>query len=317
MNRTSPHILTRALIAGAVALAAALSACADDAGRDPVADAGADTSADTPDDAGTDANDDAALDAAVDANLLPRAPVCEGSVLFGAPEALTGLDGSQCGPVCACDGEPWTPPVYDDTFLSALGGLTLREPFAEVTGNPYTETPPSPDPDAVCGVLLHGDGTYSLQTWGSWGEALAAGAHVTHTGGCGVCSTLENLAVYIRETDLTAPVRECGLLGLREGFDANLACVRELGFDLPCAQIWTWNTQNTRDACLELCLAALDEPYHLPDGALNPCLQCDEDISGPVFKHVAGRTRRNSGLANALCRPCTEVHRIEHDYGLR
>jgi hypothetical protein len=36
--------------------------------------------------------------------------------------------------------------------------------------------------------------------------------------------------------------------------------------------------------------------------------------SGPVFKAVAGRTRRNSGLPNALCRPCSEVTPLEHSY---
>jgi hypothetical protein len=61
-----------------------------------------------------------------------------------------------------------------------------------------------------------------------------------------------------------------------------------------------------------VCIALLDDPYHEPDGALNACLQCDEDESGPVFKAVAGRTRRNSGLATALCRPCETVWRVEH-----
>jgi len=55
-------------------------------------------------------------------------------------------------------------------------------------------------------------------------------------------------------------------------------------------------------------------PYHLPDGRLNDCLLCDEVQSGPVFKAVAGRTRRNSGLPNALCRPCSEVRPLVHAY---
>ena len=61
---------------------------------------------------------------------------------------------------------------------------------------------------------------------------------------------------------------------------------------------------------------ALDSPYHLPDGRLNPCLVCDEEKSGPVFKAVAGRTRRNSGLPNAMCRPCAEANPVVHAYPL-
>jgi hypothetical protein len=140
---------------------------------------------------------------------------------------------------------------------------------------------------------------------------------VTHFGQCGVCSTLGNLAVYIRNNDLTAPVRACGLQGGVDGgtaFDADVACLEQLGFDLPCAQAWAYDTQHTRDVCLSICLPALADPYNLPDGGLNPCIQCDETESGPVFKSVAGRTRRNSGLPNAICRPCSEVRPLVHAY---
>ncbi|MCU1282383.1 MAG: hypothetical protein JWM53_5929, partial [bacterium] len=51
-----------------------------------------------------------------------------------------------------------------------------------------------------------------------------------------------------------------------------------------------------------------------PDGTLNACLQGDEDQSGPVFEAVAGRTRRNSGLPNATCRPCSEVQPLVPAY---
>lgn len=57
----------------------------------------------------------------------------------------------------------------------------------------------------------------------------------------------------------------------------------------------------------------LDEKQCAPCGS-KPCIQCDEDRSGPVFKIVAGRTRRNSGLPNAICRPCSEVQPLVHDY---
>jgi hypothetical protein len=85
-------------------------------------------------------------------------------------------------------------------------------------------------------------------------------------------------------------------------------------FDEPCAQVWYYNTLHTRRVCLSVCLRDLDRPYHLPDGGLNPCLACDETESGPVFKAVAGRTRRSSGLPNAMCRPCAEVRPLVHDY---
>ena len=142
----------------------------------------------------------------------------------------------------------------------------------------------------------------------------ADGATVTHYGPCGLCSSLQDLAVYIRHDDLTTPVRTCGILGLSESDDTNLQCLLDLGFTPACAQIWFYNTAHTRSACFSLCIGALDDPFNREDGTLNPCLQCDEDVSGPIFKSIAGRTRRNSGLPSAICRPCDGVARVNHAY---
>jgi hypothetical protein len=146
---------------------------------------------------------------------------------------------------------------------------------------------------------------------------MAAGATPTHYGACGRCSSLANLAVYMKYPDLTGPVRDCGVKGLNGDEAAQLACIEALGFEHPCAQIWSYNTDHTRAACLDVCIANIAAKYQTEDGALNPCLQCDEDQSGPVFKAVAGRTRRNTGIASALCRPCTEVRPLLHDYKTR
>jgi hypothetical protein len=128
-----------------------------------------------------------------------------------------------------------------------------------------------------------------------------------------VCSTLQDLAVYLGTPNLGDPVRECALIGFGGDPEGTLACILDLGFTEPCAQIWAFNSANTRRACLEPCLAALDEPGQSPDGSLNACLACDEEQSGPVFKAVAGRTRRNSGIPSAICRDPGEVARIRHD----
>ncbi|MCK6507119.1 hypothetical protein L6R53_27740 [Myxococcota bacterium] len=241
---------------------------------------------------------------------------CEdGATLFGRPEAATGLSESECGDTCACQGQAWTAPTYDAAAIADLLRWELATPYAPVTDDPYAEPdPPAEAEDAVCGFLALDDERYQLQTYDDLDQAQAAGARLTHTGACGVCSTLEDLAVYVTVTDLTEPVRACGLEHMGGTAEEHLACLEALGFTTPCAWIWYWNTRNTQAQCLAECLAALDQPYNLPDGSLNPCLQCDEDQSGPVFKAVAGRTRRNTGLPNAICRPCGEVTPIEHRY---
>jgi hypothetical protein len=241
---------------------------------------------------------------------------CTGQPLFGRPDEKTGLSTAECKPSCECGDTPWTAPAYGEADFARALGWTLLEPLAPLTADPYAAEAPSADgPEVVCGVLPDAPGShdYRLVTYDSTAKAEAAGAFVTHFGSCGLCSPLVDLEVYMRILDLTAPVRQCGLdhLGDQAG---NIACLQALGFDLPCAQIWTYNTLHTRAKCLAPCMSALDAAYNLPDGSLNECLSCDEEQSGAVFKAVAGRTRRNTGIASAICRPCSEARALVHDY---
>lgn len=247
----------------------------------------------------------------------PTLPTCEGTVLFGAPNAKTGLDSSACGQgVCTCGGEPFTPKTWALADLNALRAFQLTQPYAEVLSDPYADagTWPAVPSDAVCGVISEGGGKYHLENFDTVEAAFKAGAEPTHSGRCGVCSTLTDLAVYAGKPDLTAPVRDCGLNYLGAPMEQHVQCLLDLGFTRPCAQIWYWNTLHTRDACSALCFAAIDDPYNEPDGGLNACLQCDEDESGVVFKAVAGRTRRNTGVPSSMCRPCSETRPFTHQY---
>ncbi len=245
------------------------------------------------------------------------------AILFGNPVAATGLTLDQCRPFCDCGGARFQPPVYDPQFIQSLvDDWRLATPFPPLAGDPYQQpAPPADPPGTVCAVVPAGapgirPRDYQLATFPSLEAAKAAGAYPTHWGHCGVCSTLANFAVYLRENDLGRPVRACAFANDTDGGDPDVYCLEKLGFDLPCAQIWSFNTRHTGSACLQPCVANFTAPYNLPDGTLNPCLQCDEDQSGPVFKAVAGRTRRNSGVPNAICRPCAEVQPLVHDYPL-
>jgi len=254
---------------------------------------------------------------------LPETSECEPddpALLFGTPTDNTGLGPEQCQSSCACAGGPWTPPSYDEAFVAAIESLELLDPPGLLDDDPYAVDPEAePEAGSVCALVFEADNpaAYRLETFGDELSAVEAGAWITHQGACGQCSSLANLAVYIRRPDLTEPVRACGLDGIVDGEQANIECLMELGFDEPCAQIWYYNTAHTREVCFDICIAELDNPNHLPDGSLNPCIQCDEDESGAVFKTYSGRTRRNSGLPSALCRPCDSVYRVVHDYGLR
>jgi hypothetical protein len=202
----------------------------------------------------------------------------------------------------------------DPRLLSGLRAAVPLNPIA-VGQDPYPtwagRAPPLPAPSSVCVVRFEPDRThYRLATFGSAAEAGEQGYRVTHTGACGACSTLQDLAVYLERPDLTSPVRKCGMT------PGTLECLEALGFTHPCAQIWNFNVQNTKRECFGVCMRSWmsGEASTASDGGLNDCLQCDEDRSGPVFKAVAGRTRRNSGIRSSIQRPDEQVSRVVHDY---
>ena len=219
----------------------------------------------------------------------------------------------------------WTPPALNNaTVLAALRRPVLTPPAEVDPSDPYQRDWPTDalhtPAGTVCGVrIARGCATYELRTFaGAAGaaDAEAAGFHVTHAGGCGTCSSLEDLAAYIEYHDMTTPVRACAIQDIAGEMAAGIDCLRELGMTLACAHTWRANSRNTRENCLDVCMQALLEqwPNNNPDGSLNACLQCDEDESGPIFKVEAGRTRRGSGLASAIERTATEMARLRHGY---
>eukprot|EP01126_Amoeba_proteus_P044435 TRINITY_DN4937_c0_g1_i3.p1 TRINITY_DN4937_c0_g1~~TRINITY_DN4937_c0_g1_i3.p1 ORF type:complete len:153 (+),score=13.63 TRINITY_DN4937_c0_g1_i3:205-663(+) len=123
-----------------------------------------------------------------------------------------------------------------------------------------------------------------------------------------------DLAVYMRDVDLTGPVRKCGL----EEFISkkwSLDCLAKIGFTPACSEVWFYDILSTRKNCLFICLWDLPDPYNDPKTcALNACLECDEMKSGPIFKIYSGRTRRNSGLYSAIYRPPNTIYDVVHDY---
>ena len=120
----------------------------------------------------------------------PTLPTCEGSVLFGAPNAKTGLDSSACGPgVCTCGGEPFTPKTWALADLNALRAFQLTQPYAEVLADPYADagTWPAVPSDAVVREVHEETGldavvgetarVYSAHLPGVWRDGRRVDAH--------------------------------------------------------------------------------------------------------------------------------------------
>ncbi len=206
------------------------------------------------------------------------------------------------------------PPEVIEAFYSKI----IVNPIG-IDGDPYRELKDEdliayPE-EAVCAIHYQEDRVhYEIATFDDESAAEQSDFIVTHKGHCGTCSTLQDLATYLYHRDLTTPVRRCSALVWFP--NRSMHCLEDLGFSPACAETWYYNAKNTARECLWPCLASWlrQEPFNKPDGSLNDCLACDEECSGPVFKYVAGRTRRNSGIHSEIDRPEDEVYPIVHDY---
>lgn len=226
-----------------------------------------------------------------------------------------------CAAVCAMVAQAWTPPVYNETVWTAFAAKTLLNPLPPLEDNPYNDASFNTTwVDSVCAVLYPNDDNrtaYYLKTFSTPAEAELAGAFVTHLHPCGYCSTTKDLSIYMQYPDLTTPVRDCALDSFINETWA-LECLVNIGFTYECSKIWLYDALNTRKDCFDVCITAWIDgtPNNIPKNSTNlsPCIACDENMSGPVFKVVAGRTRRDSGIASAINRPPQDIYEVTHYY---
>jgi hypothetical protein len=219
----------------------------------------------------------------------------------------------------------WVPPTYNETVWMAFRNKTLLNPPISWSPNInwYTDlgNVNTTLPDGVCAVQYPDPkdrSKYYLRNFSSREAAIEAGAFVTHNHTCGMCSSTHDLSIYMQYPDLTAPARLCGFEGILS-FNDSIECYQKsIGFTLPCAISWAQDARNSKNHCFEVCMIAWIEkqPLNIPPNSttMSPCIQCDEDKSGPIFKLTAKRTRRDSGLASAINRPPDQIYHVTHYY---
>lgn len=233
-------------------------------------------------------------------------------------------DGCWCVPGSVATCPPKIPQTnFSQADINGFAAQKLSNPFQPLTCNPYKDPTCGTSPPqqflnvstAVCAFVYSGKpcATYALTSFASAANAQLQGAHITHLEACGLCSTAQDLSVYMAIEDLTTPGKKCGVQGvLNEAL--GLKCFENLGFTTPCAQIWNYDAIADAGFCGAICATEIKAPDNGPPPLcpLNKCLQCDEDKAGPLFKSMGGRSRRNSGLIDDIVRPCESVANLTH-----
>ena len=207
--------------------------------------------------------------------------------------------------------------------LDPRKGFKIIDPYAPASVDIIRHWQLAPVRESqVCALRFSGTDKldYQLKNFESPEGAASSGFILTHYGRCGSCSTLQDLSVFLAMPDLTTPARQCAR---RFGLARKKQCFEEkIGFTAYCSESWAYNARHTKKACKSTCIAdygLLNLLFHRypgenvsDDGQLRPCLQCDEEQSGPGFKYSAGRTRRNSGIESAISRSESEIYPVDH-----
>lgn len=243
----------------------------------------------------------------VEGSMFEQCPVTEKPTMVFEEELLVALESHRPlnQPNLTCN-------VFTEADLCFYDDLLGGDMY-------FVESDSSTD-ESVC-ALHYSDTTtcdeYHMVTYETVVAAEEAGGAVTHLGNCGACSTTQDLAVYLRHSDLTSLANGCGRSGLVKSYEDGLKCFLNLGFTYPCAKIWMDNTRNTAQECGRTCFMSdvfnreLNGPP--PKCELNECLQCDEEKSGAAFQRFAGRTRRGSGILSAIARSCDDIVHLKHE----
>jgi len=241
---------------------------------------------------------------------------------------LVSCYGADCGGCFCAPGNgtcpDWVPKSdYTASEIEAFTAKRMINPAYTLDCNPYhgsnCNTSPELEVDtegAVCAFKYSNSSTcdeYTMKTYSSETKATEDGAYVTHTHACGLCSTAQDLAVYLKIPDMTKAGKKCAEEALISE-EWGLSCYKDLGYSDACATIWNYDGMYDSEKCKWTCIKNLfaDNNGPPPECALNPCLQCDEDEAGPIFQQFARRTRRRSGITSAIIRGCDEFAQITH-----
>ncbi len=81
-----------------------------------------------------------------------------------------------------------------------------------------------------------------LRTVPSLANATAEGQYITHTGACGTCSSLQDLALMIEYDELSYKAQQCFFFSTAVKYvDKAITCYEEIGFTRSCAQTLSYH----------------------------------------------------------------------------
>jgi hypothetical protein len=228
----------------------------------------------------------------------------------------------------------------DPLILQTASGETDCYPFSDAVGgqsypgstSPQCQRPllSSSDSDStvVCAFKYAEEQAcrgreYDMQTYASAEVAVAAGAYVTHSGACGVCSNAQDLGVRM---DQFGKLRSASIFcatgfAINRQFPKLIQCYENIGFTDNCSLLWAHFAATNAELCAASCVPdpvtfTIKLTEEAPTCALGSCLNCSASQFEEEFNLLAGRWRsvQNSGFSDEIPYSCDTFYLIEdHD----
>jgi len=183
---------------------------------------------------------------------------------------------------------------------------------------------PEETEDTVCAYVYDSSSTtcdgrkYTIQNFASDNDAMAANAHIVHKGGCGVCSSAQDLGARIKNSgSLEKESIKCAIsYTFTSDMEKLVGCYTDLGFTQSCSALWAYFVAVNGRTCAGVCLPDAtgttklieEPPLCLPSA----CLQCQLDFRKD-FDDIAGIEFKNAGITEAIAYSCDSFYRVIHD----
>ena len=151
-------------------------------------------------------------------------------------------------------------------------------------------------------------------------EATNNSLYITHTGPCGVCSSLQDLAAMLQYNKLIVSSSQCFLSLLPNGFSdisMGVACYEDLGFTTSCAEtlIQYQRAINSRNCGVNCAAFALDGDQGQPSCSdASGCAACASSLTRRL-ELVAGRTFARSGYPSGSAVACSQISSMIPEQG--
>lgn len=171
-------------------------------------------------------------------------------------------------------------------------------------------------PDTTTESSCPNNHSYRLRTVESLEDAIATKQYITHTGACGACSSLQDLAIMIEYPEIPYRAQQCFFRSnALKYIDEAITCYEEIGFTTTCSAALSYHQKRIVDEKCGYQCAAWGYDGDLGRPSCDDVSGCGACVDGKSISArlelVAGRTFANSGYPSQKAQQCANITSVD------